>query len=75
MEELLDMWQTDSKVDDTDLDVESLKIPTLHGKYLKIMYNEKLRLRSLKIKQKSLTKTLTEYYRGDLNNPDDLKES
>jgi hypothetical protein len=74
MEELLDMWQTDSKVDDTDLDVESLKIPTLHGKYLKIMYNEKLRLRSLKIKQKSLTKTLTEYYRGDLNNPDDLKE-
>ena len=40
------MWQTDSKVDDTDLDVESLKIPTL----------------------------LTEYYRGDLNNPDDLKE-
>ena len=32
LEELLDLWKNDSKVDDVDLDTESLKIPELHGK-------------------------------------------
>ena len=35
LEELLDSWKTDCKIDDTDLDKESLDIPLLHGKYLK----------------------------------------
>ena len=74
LEELLDSWKTDCKIDDTDLDKESLDIPLLHGKYLKYYYQEKLKLRSLRIKQKTLSKTLSEYYRGELNNPEDLNE-
>mgnify|MGYP001287364083 CR=1 FL=1 len=74
LEELLDSWKIDCKIDDTDLDAESLNIPILHGKYLKIYYQAKLTLRSLRIKHKGLSKTLGEYYRGELNNPEDIKE-
>tara|TARA_R110001592_G_scaffold114012_3_gene313493 strand:+ start:287 stop:730 length:444 start_codon:yes stop_codon:yes gene_type:complete len=74
LEEILDLWTQDSQIDDTDLDAESLKIPVLHGKYLKYLYNERLKLRSLKIKYKSLSRKLGEYYRGELNNPEDLTE-
>ena len=38
------------------------------------MYNEKLKLKSLMLKKKTLSKRLSEYYKGDLNNPEDLKE-
>ena len=33
-----------------------------------------MKLRSLKIKYKSLSRKLGEYYRGELNNPEDLTE-
>ena len=69
LEEILDLWTQDSQIDDTDLDAESLKIPVLHGKYLKYLYNERLKLRSLKIKYKSLSRKLGEYFRGELNSP------
>ena len=36
LEELQEMSAKDLKIDDTKLDIESLKIPELYGKYLKI---------------------------------------
>tara|TARA_B100002019_G_scaffold78816_1_gene68055 strand:+ start:702 stop:1142 length:441 start_codon:yes stop_codon:yes gene_type:complete len=74
LDEIVTLWTTDSKIDDIDLDNESLKVPILHAKYLKHMYNEKLKLKSLMLKKKTLSKRLSEYYKGDLNNPEDLKE-
>jgi len=44
----------------------------LHSKYLKLLYTSKPKLRGLKLKQKELNRTLSEYYRGDLNNTEDL---
>lgn len=73
LEEVIEMWTKDAKIDDVELDRESLNIPTLHGKYLKIYYEEKLKLKKYKIQYKKLSKVLSEYYRGDLNNPDDLE--
>lgn len=73
-EEIMDMWATDAKIDDVELDRESLNTPSLHGKYLKLLFNQKMRLRALQLKQKQLSTTLQEYYRGELNNPEDLKE-
>lgn len=73
-DEILDMWNLDAKIDDVELDRESLNTPNLHGKYLKLLFNQKIRLRSLRLKQKQLSTTLQEYYRGELNNPEDLKE-
>ena len=68
------MWQEDVKIDETELSRESLNIPLLHGKYLKFFSQERLKLRALKMKQKQLQQQLMDYYRGDLNNPEDLAE-
>ena len=34
LEDILSEWAKDSKIDNTELDKESLKIPALHNKYL-----------------------------------------
>ena len=74
IEEIISMWQGDSKIDETELSRESLNIPILHGKYLRHFSDERLKLRALKMKHKQLTQRLMDYYRGDLNNPEDLAE-
>ena len=74
IEEIMDKWVEDAKIDDVDLDRESLSVPNLHAKYLKILYSEKLKLRKFVLQKKTLVKVLTEYYKGDLNNPEDLEE-
>ena len=74
IEDIMDMWTQDAKIDDVDLDRESLSVPNLHAKYLKILYQQKLKLRKLNIQKKTLVKVLGEYYKGDLNNPEDLRD-
>ena len=74
IDDIIDMWQSDVKIDVTELSRESLNIPLLHGKYLKYFSQERLKLRAQKMKQKQLHQRLMDYYRGDLNNPEDLAE-
>ena len=74
IENIIGMWQEDVKIDETELSRESLNIPLLHGKYLKHFSDERLKLRALKMKHKQLSTRLSDYYRGDLNNPEDLAE-
>ena len=74
IEEIMSMWLQDAKIDDIELDRESLGVPLLHAKYLKLLYQQKLKLRKLIIQKKTLVKVLSEYYKGDLNNPEDLKD-
>ena len=74
IDDVVTMWQSDCKIDETELSHESIKTPALHAKYLKIYSDQRLKLRSLKLKQKELRLKLSDYYRGDLNNPEDLKE-
>lgn len=73
IEEYIDEWQKDSNLDNTELGIESLKIPTLHSKWLKSLTKERQKLKSLQIKKQQLNKTLHEYFSGDLNNPEDLQ--
>ena len=70
----MDLWSEDVKMDNVDLDTESLKIPNLHAKWLNILTKERQKLRRLTIKKQQLSKTLAEYYRGELNNPEELAE-
>ena len=74
LDDIVDLWIKEGQLDDTELDRESLNIPLLHGKFLKILSTESLKLRRLKLDHKILYKTLTEYYQGDLNNPEDLAD-
>ena len=72
IEEIVGKWRADARIDDTELDREALNVPILHAKYLAILSAERLKLRALKLKIKEKTRLLGEYYRGDLNNPEDL---
>ena len=60
------MVEIDLKFKDDELDVESLRIPQLHGKYLNLLYDEKLILRKWKNELSELTKLKWEYYTGKM---------
>ena len=74
IEDIIAMWQEDVNIDETELSRESLRTSQLHGKYLRHYSDARLKYRSLKFKQNQLRQKLTDYYRGDLNNPEDLAE-
>ena len=74
IEDIMDEWSKDTVMDNTSLDKESLKIPNLHSKWLIVLSKERQKLKSIYIKRQSLNKVLGEYYRGELNNPEDLEE-
>lgn len=74
LENIIEEWRKDALFDDTELDNESLKVPSLHNKYLKLLSQSRLTLRKLKIERKHLSKVLREYYLGNLNNPEDLQD-
>jgi len=61
------MAYKDMPIDDTELDIESLKIPQLHNKYLNLFHDEKLVLCKTETDYKSLLRTKWEYYTGKLD--------
>ena len=54
LEQILEMWDKDSKIDRTNLGEEALNIPSLHAKYYRILVNEKLVLRKYEEEMKVL---------------------
>ena len=67
LEEIEALWEQDIKIDRTELDSESLKIPTLHGKYYKIYLREKVQLKAEDQSYKQFYKLKHEYYTGKLS--------
>lgn len=70
LEEIHDLWADDCNVDRTELGEESLRIPKLHSKYLRIYSEERLLLRKLEENRKELVKLKHDYYRGILPEED-----
>ena len=58
IDDIMAEWEKDATIDKVDLDTESLKIPNIHAKWLKILSGERQKLRALEIKKKSLNNTL-----------------
>ena len=54
LENIMEIWEVDSHIDDQDLDGESLKIPNIHAKYLEMYTKEKRALREMKTHWKLL---------------------
>ena len=67
------MAEVDLKFNESELDTESLRIPQLHGKYLNMLYDEKLVLRKWKNELGQLLKLKWEYYTGKMSE-EQLKE-
>ena len=79
LEELQQSVNKDFKLDDTELDTESVNIPLLHNKYL-IHYNKfSLLLKKAEYDHKSMIRDKWEYYTGKADpsvyqeNPFDIK--
>ena len=64
LEELQQSVNKDFKLDDTQLDVESVNIPLLHNKYLIHFKKFNLLLKKAEYDHKSLLKEKWEYYTG-----------
>jgi hypothetical protein len=64
IEEIRDLMEQDSRIDETALDVESLKIPYLHSKWYKIFIDEVRVLKGIEQEYHRLMKEKTEYYLG-----------
>jgi hypothetical protein len=62
-----EMANDDLPIDSEKLDIESLNIPQLHGKYLNIYQDEKIHLYAIKLDHKKLKKLKWEYYTGKLD--------
>ena len=73
LDELKKMVSEDIIIDDTELDLESLKTPQLHNKYLNLYTDEKLKLSKVQSEVKALIRVKWEYYTGKLDE-DQLKE-
>ena len=66
-DDIKEMAAADCKIDGTELDIESIKIPQLHNKYLRLMQDEKLVLRSMISKRNTLYRLKWEYYTGKMS--------
>jgi hypothetical protein len=62
IDEINDEWTKDCNIDRTELGEESLKIPQLHNKYLKIYSSERLKLLKMESDMKILKKDKYEFF-------------
>ena len=73
LETLNDMWDKDSQLDDEKLDHDSLAIPKLHAKYLRL-YNNFVTLRDqAELEVKRSYRDRWEYYTGKSETPFPIK--
>jgi len=72
---VLGQWEKDSSIDETKLDKESILIPKLHSKYLRILFKAKNMLRSLEIDSERILFLRYQWYEGRLTKEkiDELK--
>lgn len=62
IEEIMDLWQEDVKIDRTELGDAALDIPKLHYKYYKLFVHERMILRKYETEMKTLKLDKYEFY-------------
>lgn len=71
LEELIEEWEKDCKIDNTALDIESTdKTPQLHHKYLTLLAKENIKYKLLNVKKRNLETQLRDYYSGKIDGKD-----
>jgi hypothetical protein len=67
IEQILNLWTTDSDIDQTEPGKELLKIPKLHNKYLTILTKHKMAAKKANFDYLRMRKIKWEYYTGKLS--------
>ena len=73
LENIQDEWEKNSKIDYSNLGTESIRIPVIHNKYLKIYIDERIRLKGMEFELSKLVRSKTNYYKGEMTE-DELEE-
>ena len=67
LEEIQELWNRDREMDISELATESIRIPQIHDKYLKIYVDEKIKLRKLQLNLAKISKMKSDYYSGRMS--------
>ena len=67
LEEIQELWNRDREIDITELATESIRIPQILDKYLKIYVDEKIKLRKLQLNLAKISKMKSDYYSGRMS--------
>lgn len=67
LSEIQSEWEIDSKIDNLNLDGESLKVSRYHAKYLNLLSSTKLQLRKAESDYLRLHRNKAKYYRGEMS--------
>jgi hypothetical protein len=67
LEDIRVMVETDLKLNETELDIESMRIPQIHGKYLNLLFDERLMLKRHEADYSVMKRLKWEYYGGKMN--------
>lgn len=70
LEALEQMWDADSKINETNLVAESSNTPKLHSKYFKLLTRNHLKVMKLRSDLKILELNKSEYYSGNMAKED-----
>ena len=70
LEVIQEFWHKDREIDYSELGTESIRIPQIHDKYLKIYTDERIRLRSLEFELAKLVRAKTDLYSGRMPEED-----
>ena len=66
-DDIRSMVSKDMVIDDSELDIESLKIPQLHNTYLNLFHDERILLRKLEADKRELIRDKWEFYSGKMS--------
>ena len=70
IDDVLEMWKTDSEIDDLNLDEESRKSANLHSKYLEMLSVSRLQLKRREMEFQTLLKDKWLHYNGKMPRED-----
>jgi len=73
IEEILTKWETEAKIDMSNISKEAANIPMLHISYYRMYVNESLRVEKIRANIARLRNLKKRYYRGELDQ-NELKE-
>lgn len=74
LDQISEEWRKDAAIDSTELGTESLKIPQLHSKYMKIYFDERQKLKAYEFKSRETFLKKYEYFNGRMSR-EELEEA
>jgi hypothetical protein len=67
LDEILDMWDKDSLINEDHLDKEAISTAKLHSKYVRFLMQHKMKLAALNTEYNTLRQKKFRWYRGEMS--------